>query len=483
MTNIPQLTTDLFLGGHWMGSSAGTLTTYNPATAEAITDIAAAGEADVDQAVRAATTVLHGEWAATAPSMRGVLLNKLADLVERDAQILGTLESLDMGALLSVTQGFFVPDLIATLRYYAGWADKINGHTLPNNGYMGQSVLSYTIREPVGVIAAIVPWNSPLMVLGWKLAPALASGNTVIVKPAEDASLSILHLGKLIEEAQFPAGVVQVLPGRGSVAGEALAKHLGVHKVSFTGSVEVGRRILRNSAGNLKRTTLELGGKSPQIIFGDADIEAAVMGTAAGLFLNSGQVCAAGTRVFVHRSVLDTVLDGLRAAASAQVLGSPFEETTTMGPLVNSAQKERVLGYVTKGSAEGATLVTGGGSPEGTGHFVEPTLFTGTNDMAIAREEIFGPVGIVVPFDDDAEAVAQANNSDYGLAATVWTGDVSRAHEVAAKLQAGAVGVNGWAPGGPQMPWGGVKSSGLGRELGYEGILADTEVKTVSVIV
>jgi acyl-CoA reductase-like NAD-dependent aldehyde dehydrogenase len=474
--------TGLFLDGVWTGGGAGTFITRNPATGEPLAELAAADPADVDRAVASATRALRGEWAATTPSEKGRLIHALADLVERDAGHLARLESLDMGAPIGIAQGMFVPNLVASLRYYAGWADKINGELVGTDGYFGAPTHSYTRREPVGVIAAIVPWNAPLMILGWKLAPALTTGNTVIVKPAEDASLANLHLAALVEEAGFPSGTVQVLPGAGDVAGEALAVHPGVHKVSFTGSTAVGRRILRNSATHFSRTTLELGGKSPQIVFDDADLDGAIGGLAAGLFTNQGQVCAAGTRILVHRPVLDAVLDGLRDAAGSQVLGDPLDPATTMGPLINARQQERVLGYVRSGRDEGATLVAGGTRCEGGGYFVAPTVFAGTNDLAIAREEIFGPVGTVIPFDDDEAAVALANDSDYGLAATVWTTDLRRAHTVAADLQAGAVAVNGWSPLGPQLPWGGLKSSGLGRELGYEGILANTETKTVTIV-
>ncbi|WP_232666548.1 aldehyde dehydrogenase family protein [Pseudonocardia sp. TRM90224] len=482
MTSTLSPITKLYVDGAWTNGGAGTFAALNPATGESMAEVAAADAHDVDRAVAAATRALRGAWAATPPSAKGALLHALADLVERDTALLAALEAQEMGVPLRIAQGLFVPNLVASLRYYAGWADKINGELLGTDGYFGAPTHSYTRREPIGVIAAIVPWNAPLMILGWKLAPALATGNAVIVKPAEDASLSILHLARLIEEAGFPAGTVAVLPGPGEVTGEALVVNPGVHKISFTGSTAVGRRILRNSATNFTRTTLELGGKSPQIVFDDADLASAVQGAALGLFTNQGQVCAAGTRILVHRSIVDAVLDGLEQAARAQVLGDPMDAGTTMGPLVNAAQRDRVLGYVRRGREEGATLVTGGTAPEGPGHFVAPTVFAGTNDMTIAREEIFGPVGTVIPFDDDAEAIAMANDNRYGLAATVWTADVRRAHVVAAALQAGAVGVNGWSPLAPQLPWGGVKSSGIGRELGYEGILANTESKTVTVI-
>src|SRR5699024_7591054 len=298
-------------------------------------------------------------------------------------------------------RGMFVPNLVASLRHFAGWADKVNGEVIANDGYFGAPTHAYSRRAPLGVVAAIIPWNSPTMILGWKLAPALASGNTVIIKPAEDASLSTLHLATLIDEAGFPPGTVQVLPGLGSVVGEELATHPGIDKVSFTGSTAVGRRILRNSADTMKRTTLELGGKAPQIVFADADIEAAVAGVAQGLFFNQGQVCAAGTRILVHRCVHDALVDGLKSAAEAQVLGAPFDEGVTMGPLINDSPRATVLGYIEQGRAEGASLITGGSSPDGPGFFVRPTVFAGTNEQTIAREEIFGPVGTVIPFDDD----------------------------------------------------------------------------------
>ena len=321
------------------------------------------------------------------------------------------------------------------------------------------------------------------MIAAWKIAPALAAGNTLVVKPPEDAPLSILHLGRLIQEAGLPAGTVNIVPGLGPVAGSALVEHPGVDKISFTGSPEVGRLIQERAAATFKRVTLELGGKSPQIILDDANLEAAINGTAMGLFFNQGEVCAAGTRVFVQRCLYGQVVEALAAAADAQVLGDPFDPLTTMGALINARQRDAVLRYIGHGKSEGARLAAGGGVPEGAGYFVRPTIFAdASNDMTIAREEIFGPVGTVIPFDSPADAVELANATRYGLAATLWTQDVSRAHLLARQVRAGAVWVNGWAAIDPALPWGGMKASGVGRELGWSGIVASTEEKVVTIV-
>ncbi|WP_431927855.1 phenylacetaldehyde dehydrogenase StyD [Amycolatopsis tucumanensis] len=483
MTTTETFPSQLFLAGQWRDGTGGTFADLNPATEEKLTDVAAASAQDVDAAVKAARAQLSGEWAALPGSQRGLILNRVADLIDRDAELLARLEALDIGKPVGQPTVLDMPNAARTFRHFAGWADKITGQVIPTDGYLGRPTHSYTRREPVGVIAAIIPWNTPLMITAWKLAPALAAGNTVVVKPPEDAPLSILHLAKLLKEAGLPDGVVSVLPGLGEVTGQALIDHPDVDKISFTGSPEVGRHVGVAAAQSFKRITLELGGKSPQIILADADLEAAIGGTAMGLFFNQGQVCAAGTRVLVHRSLYSDVVDALAGAARQQVLGDPLDPATTMGALVNKKQQDRVLGYIEKGRAEGARLVAGGARPERPGYFVQPTIFADVdNDMTIAREEIFGPVGSVIPFDDPADAVRIANNTTYGLAATIWTRDVTAAHTLAAQVRAGAVGVNGWAPIDAALPWGGMKSSGVGRELGWSGILANTEEKVVTVV-
>lgn len=478
-----ELTTQLFINGDWSDAEE-TFDNLNPATGQLLAKVANGSAADVDRAVRAARAALDGAWGETPGVARGALLRRLADLVERDADTLARLESLDIGKPAAQPAMLDVPNAIATFRHFAGWADKINGETIPTAGYMGMAPThSYTVREPVGVIGAIVPWNTPLMIAAWKLGPALAAGNTLVVKPAEDAPLSVLHLGKLIEEAGFPAGTVNIVPGLGGITGEALVQHPDVDKISFTGSPAIGKHISKVAADTSKRVTLELGGKSPHVVLEDANVEAAINGIAMGLLFNSGQVCAAGTRVLVHRSLFDTVVQALAGAFSAQVLGDPFAESTTMGALVSAKQQQRVLEYIERGKAEGGRIVVGGGRPEGQGFFVEPTIFTDLdNNSTLAREEIFGPVGVVVPFDTAEEAIALANDTAYGLAATIWTSNVSAAHTVAKKIRAGAVWVNGWAAIDPALPWGGMKNSGIGRELGWAGILANTEEKVVTIV-
>jgi betaine-aldehyde dehydrogenase len=372
--------------------------------------------------------------------------------------------------------------VIETFHHFAGWADKVQGATIPLPPMNGRPQLSYTLREPVGVVGAITPWNAPTMIAAWKLAPALAVGCTVVLKPPEDAPLTALRLAELVEEVGFPAGTVNVLPGRGGVAGAALVAHPGVDKVSFTGSPEVGAEIARVAGPAMRRMTLELGGKSPQLIFPDADLDSLLPIAALSLFANSGQVCAAGTRVLVHEDLRAEVEAGLAAAARAITVGDPFDPATQMGALVNAGQLDRVLGYVESGLREGAELITGGARLERPGYFVEPTIFGGDNRMRISREEIFGPVGTVIPFADEEEAIRLANETAYGLNAVVWTADLARAHRTAAALRVGKVWVNGWGPPDPRLPWGGAKLSGVGRELGVAGLQANTEEKVVSIV-
>ena len=473
-----------FVAGSWTETSAETFQVLDPATEVQVCEVAEASADDVDRAVTAARAALDGgTWGALTGPDRALLLNRVADLLEARAEEFATVESLDIGKPGFEPRVIDLPQAVATFRHFAGWADKIQGQTVPTAGYMGRPTFSYTLRQPVGVVAAITPWNSPTMIAAWKIAPALAAGCPVLLKPPEDAPLTSLMLADLFLEAGLPEGAISVLPGRGPVTGEALIRHPGVDKISFTGSPEVGLRVALAAAKGFRRTTLELGGKSPQIVFADADLDAAADGVALGIFANQGETCAAGSRVLVHRSVHDALVERLAERAARVRVGDPFDEGTTMGALINRKQADRVQGFIEVGRAEGAQVVAGGGRHDGPGFFVHPTLFAGaTSSMRIAREEIFGPVATIIAFDSDEEAVAIANDSDYALAATVWSNDVSRVHTLAHRIQAGAVAVNGWSPLDPRLSWGGSKLSGLGRELGWAGIEANTELKTVTVI-
>lgn len=477
--------TSLLVGDSWTDAEGGaTFEVINPATELVLAEVAAASQPDVDRAVAAARAQLDGgAWSRLSGAQRGRLLLRVAELIERDAERLAELEALDVGKPIGEARMVDVPAAAATFRYYAGWADKIEGRLVPTAGLRGRATHSYVRREPVGVVAAITPWNAPLMIAAWKLAPALCAGCTVVVKPAEDAPLATLYLGALFVEAGFPPGVVNVLPGTGELAGAALVSHPGVDKVSFTGSPEVGRLVQTAAAATFKRVTLELGGKSPHIVLADADIEAAVRGAARGLFANQGEVCAAGTRILVHRSVREAVLAGLAAAAADIRLGDPLDPQTTMGALISDAHRDRVWGYIEAGRAEGARVVAGGHRVDGPGYFVQPTIFADAHpQMRIAQEEIFGPVGTVLEFDEVDEALDIANGTPYGLAACLWTRDLSSAHSIAERIKAGSVWVNCWGAIDPRLPWGGMKQSGLGRELGYSAIEANTEEKAVTVL-
>jgi acyl-CoA reductase-like NAD-dependent aldehyde dehydrogenase len=474
----------LYIAGQWRPAEAGaTMPIINPSTERVIGTLALASAADVGAAVAAARQQFEtGEWSRMSGVDRGKLLWRLADLIEANLENLAFLEATDIGRPYFEPHQFEVPLAADTFRHFAGWADKLTGQTFNLPDFAGRSRHSYTLRQPLGVVAAITPWNAPTMIASWKLATALAAGNTVVIKPAEDASLSTIRLVQLTEQAGFPAGAVNLVTGAGTVAGEALVRHLDVDKISFTGSPGVGRRIAAIAGQSLKKVTLELGGKSPQIVRADADLDLVAAGAPISFFANQGQTCASGSRLLVHRDVAEELTGRLVAAARSIVVGDPFDPQTQMGTLINARQLERVGGYIEKGLAEGAQLLAGGKRLDRPGYFFAPTLFGGTNDMTIAREEIFGPVGTIITFDDDDEALRLANATDYGLTSVVWTQNLAAANRFAQKLRAGSVWINAWGPPNPALPWLGVKTSGLGEELGLSGLLANTQDKTVSII-
>jgi acyl-CoA reductase-like NAD-dependent aldehyde dehydrogenase len=474
-----------FIAGKAVDASDGTtMELFSPAT-EQLIGVAAKGTAeDIDIAVKAARAQLdNGEWSRLNGSQRGVLLNRLADLIARDAELIADMDAGCIGRIPLEPRLLDLPNAIETYRTSAGWADKIEGRTIPTPGYMGLPTLSYTRREPIGVVGAITPWNTPFMITAWKLGPLLAAGCTVVIKPSEETPNSALHLAALCKEAGFPDGVVNVVTGYGNVVGKALCVHPQVDKITFTGSPEVGAEIQRTAGPLFKRISLELGGKSPQIVFDDANLEAAVQGCAMGVFFNQGQVCAAGTRVLVQRPIAEKFAAMLAGVAKSIKTGRPGDEGVQMGPVAKKGQFERVNRYIQQGIDEGATLAAGGTTEHTLGWFVQPTVFVDArNDMSIAREEIFGPVATVIPFDSEEDAVRIANDSRYGLAATIWTSNVVRAHRVAQDIKAGAVGVNCWAPIDARLPWGGMKTSGVGRECGLAGVLSYTEEKVITVL-
>jgi betaine-aldehyde dehydrogenase len=473
----------LYIDGQWVDASDGaTLDLVNPATEETIGPIAAAGKDDVDTAVKAARREFDGgAWSEVPGPERARLLIRMAELIERDTDLMTAMEAQEIGKPL-FDAGVEVPLAAETFRYYAGWADRVQGDTFKLPDFMGRPRFSYTVRDPIGVVGAITPWNAPTMIGAWKIAPALAAGCTVVMKPAAEAPGSTLHFARLANEAGIPPGVLNVVTGKGSVAGAAMVAHPGIDKISFTGSPEVGTEIASVAGPAFKRVTLELGGKSPQIIYPDANLDDVLPVAAISLFANQGETCAAGTRVLAHEAIRDDVLSGLAELARKVKVGDPFEEGTQMGSLINAEALERVLGYVDSGKQEGAELITGGSRIGERGYFMEPTVFAGHNEMTIAREEIFGPVGTVIGFKDEEEAIKLANQTDYGLVAVIWTSDLSLAHRTASALRVGAVWVNAWGPPDPRLPWGGTKTSGIGRELGRAGIEGCTEEKAVSVV-
>lgn len=467
---------DLLIGGERIAPSSGQYTVdLNPATEAPIARVAQGGAVEVDMAVQAARRALRG-WSRMRAADRGRILQRFADLLEANRQALVELESLDAGKPLAGVARQDLPAVIDTVRYYAGWADKIHGAVIPTR----PDALTYTVREPVGVVAAIVPWNFPLMIGMWKIAPALACGCTVIVKPAEITPLSALRVGELALEAGVPPGVLNIVTGKGSVVGNALVAHAGIDKVTFTGSPSVGRGIMQGAAANFKRVTLELGGKSANVIFDDANLDLAVRAAASGIFFNAGQVCSAGSRILAHRKVYDEVVERLAARARAIRVGNPALPDTTMGPLVSAAQLNTVLDYIDIGRREGAIVAAGGERLGERGYFVEPTVFANVaHEMRISQEEIFGPVASVIRFDDEADAVRIANGTAFSLAAGVWSEDIGRVHRVASELKAGTVWINTYGYTDVRLPWGGAGDSGLGREHGEAALENFTEPKTV----
>jgi phenylacetaldehyde dehydrogenase len=472
----------LFIGGKWVDAKSGkTFDTYDPGTGRVIAQVAEGDVADIDAAVAAARQAFeNGPWSRMSPSDRGKLMWKLADLIEANADELAELESLNNGKPLATARMHDVASSCDVLRYTAGWATKITGETLavsaPGNFH------TYTLREPVGVVGQIIPWNGPLMMAAWKISPALATGCTIVLKPAEQTPLTALRLGELIQAAGFPDGVVNIVPGYGPTAGAAIAAHPGIDKVAFTGSGEVGRLIVQAAAGNLKKVSLELGGKSPVIVFPDADLSVTVPGAARAIFSNTGQVCAAGSRLFAHKNVFDRMVEGIAQEAGKIRIGHGLADGTQMGPLVSQEQLDRVTGYLHQGRSDGATVVTGGNRVGNEGYFVAPTVLTGTRpDMSVVREEIFGPVLCAMSFDDDdLDRIAKdANDTIYGLAGSVWTRDLGTAHKMVRRIRAGTIGVNMHGLLDPSMPFGGFKQSGWGREKGREVLDLYTEVKTV----
>jgi phenylacetaldehyde dehydrogenase len=474
----------MLINGKWVESASGkTFATYNPATGEVLARVAEGDREDIDRAVKAARAAFDsGPWPRLTPSERGRLIWKLADLLEQHIQEFAELETLDNGKPLKIARAADVPLAVDLFRYMAGWATKVEGNTIPISvPYTpGAKYLAYTLREPVGVVGQIIPWNFPLLMAAWKLGPALATGCTVVIKPAEQTPLSCLRLAELVQEAGIPDGVVNVVPGYGETAGAALAAHPDVDKIAFTGSTEVGKLILQAASGNLKKVSLELGGKSPNVVFSDVDLDTAIAGSASAIFFNHGQCCCAGSRLYVEHEIFDKVVEGVSAKASKINVGPGWEKSTDMGPLVSEEQLNRVCGYLESGLSEGAKAVVGGSRQGDKGYFVKPTVLVDTNEkMKVVQEEIFGPVVTAIPFKDPNELLTKANDTVYGLAAGIWTRDIQKAHRLAAQLRAGTVWINCYNIFDAALPFGGYKQSGWGREMGHDAIELYTEVKAV----
>jgi phenylacetaldehyde dehydrogenase len=470
----------MLIGGQWVEARSGkTFETFNPATGEVLAHVAEGDRADIDQAVAAARKAFeNGPWPDMSPSERGRLMWKLSDLIEQHHQELAELETLDNGKPLLFSRIVDVPTAVDVFRYMAGWATKVEGNTIPISAR--GKYFAYTLRDPVGVVGQIIPWNFPLIMASWKLAPALAVGCTCVLKPAEQTSLTALRLGELIQEAGFPDGVVNIVPGFGETVGAALAAHPDVDKIAFTGSTEVGKLIARAATENLKKVSLELGGKSPNVVFADADLKAAIPGSASAIFFNQGQICTAGSRLFVHKSIFDKVIEGVAEETTKFSVGPGINPSTNLGPLVSKEQLARVCGYLDSGAKEGAKAIVGGHRIGSTGYFVEPTILVDVKPhMKVVREEIFGPVVTAIPFSDPDEVVKFANDTIYGLASAVWTRDIGKAHRIAAKLRAGTVWLNCYNVFDPALPFGGYKQSGWGRESGHAALELYTQTKSV----